>query len=103
MALSASSGLPAWAAANRFSSMSVIFVIAECTTSTRWPVSRRRWTTRAMFRQLASVETLVPPNLTTTQRDTERADMTLTSAREGANSLGQGTSLGLALVFFERV
>jgi hypothetical protein len=28
-----------------------------------------------MFRQLASEETLVPPNLTTTQRDSERADM----------------------------
>src|SRR5262245_36289585 len=30
-----------------------------------------------MFRQLASVDTLVPPNLTTTQRDAERADMVL--------------------------
>jgi hypothetical protein len=28
-----------------------------------------------MFRQLASEETLVPPNLTTTQRDAGRADM----------------------------
>jgi hypothetical protein len=28
-----------------------------------------------MLRQLASEETLVPPNLTTTQREVERADM----------------------------
>jgi hypothetical protein len=34
-----------------------------------------------MLRQLTSVETLVPPNLTTTQRDAERADMRLTSSR----------------------
>src|ERR1043165_3185237 len=39
-----------------------------------------------MFRQLASVETLVPPNLTTTQRDVERADIELTSSRAGATT-----------------
>src|SRR5262245_13617537 len=75
MALRASSGLPAWAAASSFSSMSVILVIAEWTMSKAAPESRRRLATRAMLRQLASEETLVPPNLTTTQREAERADM----------------------------
>ena len=51
-------------------------VIAECTTSTREPCAARAFTTTAMFRQLVSEETLVPPNLRTTHdgedaRDTE--------------------------------
>src|SRR5829696_7007215 len=42
-------------------------VSAECTTSTCAPLARRAATTAAMFRQLASVATLVPPNLSTIQ------------------------------------
>src|SRR5688572_12314468 len=87
MACRASSGLPVWAATNSFSSMSVILEIAECTTSTRCPAASRRLTTNAMLRQLTSVETLVPPNLTTTQPDTERADMRLPSPCLARHSL----------------
>src|SRR3954451_13048530 len=106
MALSASSGLPACAAARSFSSMSVILVMAECTTSTRWPECRRRWTTKAMLRQLASVETLVPPNLTTTQRDAERADMGTTPSPSPATTHCDGKrafDLRSVLVVFEGI
>jgi hypothetical protein len=66
--------------------MSVTLVMAEWTTSTRAPASSRRLTTSAMFRQLASVETLVPPNLTTIQAEAERADMRLTSSPHPATT-----------------
>ena len=40
-------------------------VTAECTINTRAPLSRRARTTFAMLSQLASDDTLVPPNLRT--------------------------------------
>src|SRR3954465_14426648 len=48
-----------------FSRASVILVTAECTTSTGAPLAPRFFTMDAMFFQLGSVETLVPPNLRT--------------------------------------
>src|SRR5436190_14216991 len=58
-----------------------------------------------MFRQLPSVETLVPPNLTTTQRDAERADMVLLRHPPGRLLTVQRneTRTTLLLVVFERI
>jgi hypothetical protein len=44
---------------------------AECTTTGRRPSSRRARTTAATFFQLLTLETLVPPNLRTTQWESE--------------------------------
>src|SRR5512137_1168726 len=44
---------------------------AECTTTGWRPSSRRARTTCATFFQLLTLETLVPPNLRTTQRESE--------------------------------
>src|SRR6185436_17730977 len=106
MALRASSGLPSRAAARSFSRPSVILVMAEWTTRTRFPDSSRRLTTSAMLRQLASEETLVPPNLTTTQLTDIRRNLVAESATSHCLS---GTSLertpqGVSvLVVFERI
>ena len=55
------------AAASSDSSRSVIPESAECTTTGRRPSAMRSRSTRAMLCQLAAVDTLVPPNLSTTQ------------------------------------
>ena len=53
------------------SSRSVMPDSAECTTTGRRPSSRRARTTCATFFQLLTLETLVPPNLRTTQWESE--------------------------------
>src|ERR1700722_15688355 len=63
---------PPSAAANSFSSRSVMPLSAECTTSTRAALERRARTTAAMLRHVSREETLVPPNLSTIQEDPPR-------------------------------
>ena len=58
---------PVAAAASSDSSRSVIPESAECTTTGRRPSATRSRSTRAMLCQLAGVDTLVPPNFSTTQ------------------------------------
>ena len=71
-----------------FSSLSVVPVTAEWTISTRAPVSRRVRVICAMLRQLASEETLVPPNFRTTHCGKLRATM---------RCLAKGCSAGMCL------
>src|SRR6185369_3997136 len=93
------------AASSSFSSLSVMPVTAECTTSTCAPVAPRFFTTAAMFFQLASDETLVPPNLRTTQAECARVTSETFEAVENRAPEGgrirewSGTSPKLQLVF----
>src|SRR6185312_4541925 len=69
--------------ARSFSRRSVMPVTAECTMSTRAPSARRAAATLAMLRQLASEETLVPPNLRTIQSDAVRVTKVFPQASGG--------------------
>ncbi len=57
---------PVRAAVSSVSSRSVMPDSAECTMTGCRPLASRAWTTPAMFFQLLTLETLVPPNLRTT-------------------------------------
>src|ERR1035438_7620488 len=86
MSVSVASCVPASAATSSVSSRSVMPLTAECTTSTRVPAASRERTTAAMLRQLAKFETLVPPNLSTTQEDWSRGAIAYPCVRERAGS-----------------
>src|SRR5580658_5476307 len=75
MAAKVSSWAPRSADSISFSSLSVVPVTAEWTIKTRTPVSRRERVICAILRQLASEETLVPPNFRTTHCGKLRATM----------------------------
>ncbi len=62
---------PVNALASSCSSRSVMPDSAECTTTGRNPSSSRARTTAATCFQLLTLETLVPPNLRTTQLESE--------------------------------
>src|ERR1700719_2075493 len=81
------------AASRSRSRRSVMPVTAECTMSTRAPPAQRSAATHAMFVQLASVETLVPPNFMTIQAEGVRVTCSLCFRLERA-----GCRLALKLV-----